>query len=186
MTEDGSLANEALLLRRGEPYPLPVALEFGAAAQFLMDSGSILQICIPDMTPADEECLRSGCVTAGLLVEGSALLLVFQFHAPDGRPVLLFDCPYDARLVAPEARRLPSTPSATESHLLIQVHAVDGQGLLRALRGITLSPELTRRFLSAVMDQLSALASGKATHGRWRTVPAGELARQAGMRVCGE
>ena len=186
MTKDGSLVSEGVLLHCGEPYPLPVALEFGAAAQFLMDSGSILQICVPDMTPADEEALRSGPVTAGLLVEGSALLLVFQFHAPDGRPVLLFDCPYDARLVAPEARRLPSTPSATESRLLIQVHAVDGQGLLRVLRSVTLAPELTRRFLAAVMDQLAALASGKAAHRRWRASPAGELARQAGMSVRGE
>lgn len=185
MRADAPLAGEALLLRCGEPYPLPVALEFGAAAQFLMDSGSILQICIPDMTPADEEALRSGPVTAGLLVEGSALLLMFQFHAPSGRPLLLFDCPYDVRFVAPDARRLPSTPSATESRFLIQVHAVDGQGLLRVLRGITLSPELTRRFLSAAMDQLAALASGKATQLRWRSMPASELARCAGMSRCG-
>ncbi len=186
MTPEDLPLSEALLLRCGDPYPLPLAPEFGAAAQFLSDGGSILQICVPDMTPVDEEALRSGPVTAGLLVEGPALLLVFQFHAPSGRPLLLFDCPYDVRLIAPESRRLPSTSSATESRLLIHVHGVDGKGLLRVLRGITLSPELTRRFLSAVMDQLVALASGKATHQRWRAVPAGELARRAGMSPCGE
>ena len=52
--------------------------------------------------------------------------------------------------------------------MMIQVHGVDGQGILRSLRGVTLSPELTSALLAAVMDQLASATSAQPFIARWQ------------------
>jgi hypothetical protein len=69
--------------------------------------------------------------------------------------------------------------------MMIQVHGIDGQGILRSLRGVTLSPELTAAFLAAVMDQVASAASPQATLDRWQQIDPQLLLRMTRMSECG-
>lgn len=173
-----------IALNRGQPYPLAVSSNDGAEAVFLTRGGSVLKIRINGMTGEEERGLRYGTLKAGLLVEGVALLWLFEFFDEKG-PLFTFDAPFDVRAIPVDDRELPSTASGTESRLLIQVHAVDEAGILRGIRGVSLSPGVTRKFLAAVMDQLVATDSGAEQHRRWRSVEPVDLARLTPMELCG-
>src|ERR687895_137045 len=113
-----------LILERGKPYPLPLATEAGASAQFLMRKTSILQVVIPGMDTLEEWALTQGDLKAGVLSGGGAILLLFQFHGRDMRPILTFDCPFDIRILPEDARVLPNIETA-ESRFVFEVHAID-------------------------------------------------------------
>ena len=148
---------EFALLERGKPYPLPINHGEGAAAQFLMQSGNILQIVLPGMDSKEQNALRSGMIKAGFLYEGGSMLFLFQFYgAGAGKPLITFDAPFDIRLLSSDRRKLHNIENP-EQRLAIEIHAVDEKKILRALRVVTMPPAMTLKFLSAVQDQLSAI-----------------------------
>jgi hypothetical protein len=148
---------EFVALTRGEPYPLPLEQGQGAAAQFLMQSGNILQIVLPGMDSKEQNGLRSGMIKAGFLYEGGAMLLLFQFYgAGAGKPLITFDAPFDIRLLSKDKRNLHNIENP-EQRLAIEIHAVDEKKILRALRVVTMPPAMTLKFLSAVQDQIAAI-----------------------------
>lgn len=173
-----------IILERGKPYPLPITINEGAAAQFLIKGGSILQVRLPEMTAAEEWALRNGLLKAGLLAANGAILLLFQFYDKNGRPSLTLDCPFDLRLVPPEKRQLYDIESGAE-RLLLEVHAVDERGILRGLRAVTLPVPLTLSFFSAVQDQLSSPARGDDQYAIWQRHATEELCTWTDMQVCG-
>jgi predicted anti-sigma-YlaC factor YlaD len=69
--------------------------------------------------------------------------------------------------------------------MMIQVHGVDGHGILRSLRGVTLSPELTSALLAAVMDQLASASSPQPIIDRWQQLDPQLLLRMTRMTKCG-
>ena len=144
-------------LRRGEPYPLPLEQGEGAAAQFLTKTGNILQIVLPGMDAKEQTALRSGMIKAGFLYEGGAMLFLFQFYgAGAGKPLLTFDAPFDIRLYPENRRNLHNIDNAHQ-RLAIEIHAIDEKKILRALRLVTMPPDMTIKFLSAVQEQLAAI-----------------------------
>jgi hypothetical protein len=145
-----------ITLTRGEPYPLPLEQGQGAAAQFLMQSGNILQIVLPGMDSKEQNALRSGMIKAGFLYEGGAMLLLFQFYGSDGKPLITFDAPFDIRLLSGDRRKLHNIDNP-EQRLAIDIHAVDEKKILRALRVVTMPPDMTVKFLSAVQEQIAAI-----------------------------
>jgi hypothetical protein len=148
---------EFVALTRGEPYPLPLEQGQGAAAQFLMQSGNILQIVLPGMDSKEQNALRSGMIKAGFLYEGGAMLLLFQFYgAGAGKPLITFDAPFDIRLLSKAKRNLHNIENP-EQRLAIEIHAIDEKKILRALRVVTMPPSMTLKFLSVVQDQLAAI-----------------------------
>lgn len=140
-------------LRRGEPYPLPLEQGEGAAAQFLTKTGNILQIVLPGMDAKEQTALRSGMIKAGFLYEGGAMLFLFQFYGA-GKPLLTFDAPFDIRLYQENRRNLHNIDNAHQ-RLAIEIHAIDEKKILRALRLVTMPPDMTIKFLSAVQEQLA-------------------------------
>jgi len=148
---------ELITLTRGDPYPLPLKQGQGAAAQFLMQSGNILQIVLHGMDGKEQNALRSGMIKAGFLYEGGAMLLLFQFYgAGAGKPLLTFDAPFDIRIL-PVSRRNLHNIENPEQRLAIDIHAVDEKKILRALRVVTMPPDMTVKFLSAVQEQIAAI-----------------------------
>lgn len=143
---------DLIKLTCGAPYPLTPPPANTAVADFLRDSGSALVITLDPLDATDAWAIRQGPITAGLLSQGAALLLVFRFHNPRGQAFMAFDCPFDIRRVPPECRELPSMESAA-SRLAFQIHAVDGHGILRGLRYLTLPLDVSTRFLATVMEQ---------------------------------
>jgi hypothetical protein len=148
---------ELITLTRGEPYPLPLEQGQGAAAQFLMQSGNILQIVLPGMDSKEQNALRSGMIKAGFLYDSGSMLLLFQFYgAGAGKPLLTFDAPFDIRILPVSRRNLPNIENP-EQRLAIDIHAVDEKNILRALRVVTMPPDMTVKFLSAVQEQIAAI-----------------------------
>ncbi|MFZ2170559.1 MAG: hypothetical protein WAW61_13100 [Methylococcaceae bacterium] len=143
-------------LARGEPYPLPLEHGEGAAAQFLTQTGNILQIVLPGMNGKEQTALRTGVIKSGFLYQGGAILFLFQFYGNDGRPLITFDAPYDIRLLPADERNLHNIDNP-EQRLAVEIHAVDEKKILRALRVVTMPPSMTLAFLSAVQDQLAAI-----------------------------
>ncbi len=143
-------------LARGEPYQMPLMQKEGAAAQFLLQSGNTLQIVLPGMNAKEETALRSGLIKAGMLYDGGAMLLLFQFYGNDGKPLITFDAPFDIRLLPSKERNLHNIEN-TEQRLTIEIHGIDENKILRAIRLVTMPPAMTIKFLSAVQDQLSAI-----------------------------
>jgi hypothetical protein len=143
-------------LSRGEPYPMPLAQKKGAAAQFLLQSGNILQIVLPGMNSKEENALRSGMIKAGILYESGSMLLLFQFYGNDGKPLITFDAPFDIRLLPTKERNLHNIDNQ-EQRLTIEVHGIDEKKILRALRLVTMPPAMTIKFLSDVQEQLAAI-----------------------------
>jgi hypothetical protein len=84
------------------------------------------------------------------------MLFLFQFYGDDGNPLLTFDAPYDIRWYPINKRNLPNIDNP-EQRLAFEVHAIDERGILQALRLVTMPPDLTLKFLSAVQDQLAAI-----------------------------
>src|SRR5664279_3691762 len=148
---------ELITLTRGEPYPLPLEQGQGAAAQFLMQSGNILQIVLPGMDAKEQTALRSGMIKAGFLYESGSMLFLFQFYgAGAGKPLLTFDAPFDIRLYPENRRNLHNIDNAHQ-RLAIEIHAIDEKKILRALRLVAMPPDMTIKFLSAVQEQLAAI-----------------------------
>ncbi len=143
-------------LARGEPYPMHLQTGEGAAAQFLLKTGNILQIILPGMDAKEETALRSGMIKSGFLYESGAMLLLFQFYGSHGKPLITFDAPFDIRLLSSDQRELHNIENA-EQRLAIEIHAVDENKILRALRVVTMPPAMTIKFLGAVQEQLAAI-----------------------------
>jgi hypothetical protein len=175
---------ELITLTRGEPYPLPLEQGQGAAAQFLMQSGNILQIVLPGMDSKEQNALRSGMIKAGFLYEGGSMLFLFQFYGSDGKPLITFDAPFDIRLLSSDRRKLHNIENA-EQRLAIEIHAIDEKKILRALRLVTMPPAMTLKFLSAVQDQLAAINKPGVMAG-WLQQPPEDLLNQTENWVLGK
>lgn len=171
------------ILSRGQPYPLEYPKQDAAVADFLRSGGSRLLIVLSSMTSADEWSFRNGMITAGFLYKDGALLWLFKFYSKAGRPLFTFDAPFDARLIPAEELQLHNIENA-EQRLLIDLHAVDDKGILRAIRAVTMSPGMTLEFLSAVQDQL-ATAAGELKMAEWMRHDPAHLADTIKMEALG-
>lgn len=169
-----------MALSRGGQYPYPVATREGASAQFLMDGHDFLQVCMPDITRTEATQIRKGKLKAGLIQDGSLILWVFQFGGE-----LIFDCPFDARLIAPERLRLPDITNDRQ-RFCFDIHLVDtATNTITGLRAMTLPPGLTVRFLAAVQDQLADKSAQDAYLRKYQQMPLPSLVRLAKLEVCG-
>lgn len=166
-------------LSRGEQYPLPVRAYEGAAANFLTSSGNVLQIAMPNLIRTEARSIRNDPMKAGIIVEGPLILWVFQFGT------IIFDCPFDARIIPASARWLPDIEN-DQQRLNIEVHLVDtASNILRGIRSVTLSPALTRRFLMAVQDQLCDQRDITPYLARSNSIPITRLPVMAQVERCG-
>jgi hypothetical protein len=171
-------------LARGEPYPLPLVQTEGAVVLFLMKSGNFLQIVLPGMDAKEQNALRSGMIKAGFLYESGAMLFLFQFYGGDGKPLITFDAPFNIRILPVDERNLHNIDNERQ-RLAIEIHAVDGHKILRALRVVTMLPDMTVKFLSAVQEQIAAIDK----HGvmsRWMNQQPDELINQCETWILGK
>jgi hypothetical protein len=166
-----------ITLSVGKSYPLPTQ-GIGAAAQFLRDTGNILQIMLPDISAGELFALKKGRVKAGFLYENGDMLWLFTFYDQAG-PVLTLDAPFDIRLYSRDVMALHDIQSP-EERLTIEIHIINEKHILRALRLITMPHELTLAFLSAVQDQLASSASG-ISMARWLQNEPSRLTQFANM-----
>lgn len=149
--------SEFVCLSINSPYPFPLPGKEGALADFLRQSGNRLLITMPDISDYEAKALRRGNLNCGMLAENGAILLLWQFCDKRGKTVMTLDSPFDARVI-PDLNL--HSINNSEQRLVIETHIVDSSTkIIRGLRAITMPPELTVKFLSAVQDQLSSQQS---------------------------
>ena len=171
-------------LARGEPYPLPVPQQEGASANFLSKNGNVLQVSLPGMTANECTAFRSGMIKAGFMYQDGSLLWLFQFNDNKGRPLITLDAPFDVRLIPKNLLALHSIDNA-QQRLLIDLHAIDEHKILRALRVITMPPELTLEFLQAAQDQMASI-DRQGIMERWMQLSPDTLAVTTKMYLMGK
>lgn len=148
---------ELTQLAVGRPYPFKLApYHDGAATQFLLKGGNVLQILITKPSSDEIWSMKKGTIKAGFLYENSSLLWLFRFLDKKDKPVLDFDCPFDVRIIPRDDLALHSIENEKQ-RLAIEIHVVDEKHIVRALRLVTLSPKMTIDFLSAVQRQMASV-----------------------------
>ncbi|CAA9889980.1 conserved hypothetical protein [Candidatus Methylobacter favarea] len=145
-----------ITLTVGETYPVPVPDEAGAHVRLLIRPGNYVQLVIPGMTGQEETAINSGLIKVGLMYEAGAMLILFQFHDAEGLPLMFYEAPFDIKAWPSDIRRLPDVENS-EQRLPIDIHAIDENGIFRALRHVFMPPDMTLKFLLAVQDQMAAL-----------------------------
>lgn len=168
-----------LQLARDASYPLPLAASEGASTQFLQKGANFLQIAMPGISRGEATQVRNGTVWAGFKKDGPLIFWVFRFGD------LIFDCPFDARLISTDERDLPNIDNA-ETRYFFDIHLVDSQtNVIRGLRGITLPSELTRDFLCAVEEQLADIRDTGPYLRKYHAIPVGKLPGIVRLHRCG-
>lgn len=171
------------LISRGEKYPLLAPKVEGATAEFLTKNGNTLKILLPGIDKAEENALRYGVIKAGFLFEKGAILWLFEIHGKKG-PLITLDAPFDARLIPSDLLDLPSITNA-EQRLVIDIHAMDENLIVKALRGITFPPDLTLEFFSAVQDQLAIPGNNEDQYKKWLNYEPINLIKLVKLRLLG-
>ncbi|WP_299496435.1 hypothetical protein [uncultured Shewanella sp.] len=139
--------------------------EEGAIAELLRSNSNTLIIAIPDLDHHEVKALKKGKLTCGFLYKNGAILFIWQFCDAKGRPVLTLDSPFDCRTVPDLALHDITT---TESRLAVDIHVIDtAKNQVKALRSMTMPPELTLEFMSAVQDQLASSKNGEMQWQEW-------------------
>lgn len=115
--------------------------------------GHELTLFEADPTPEEIDDVRRGEAVFALTVLGPVFYLAFRFgEAADWR-----DVPYAWHVQHIEARATPPTASSSEDRALLWISLVGADdGVIRAQRGVTLSPSFTRSLHQAIRDQAEA------------------------------
>lgn len=168
-------------IEHGERYPLALNNMEGAKAEFLTAEGNLLLIGMPDLQRSEAQAIRTGKMKAGFIKDGPLILWVFEFPGD-----LVFDCPFDIRLLSDDRRHLPNITNP-EERLLIDIHLVDtATDVVRGLRRVTLPPKLSVEFLNAVQDQLTDTRSIAPPLARYHAMDILRLPKLAAVQVCGQ
>lgn len=168
-----------LILRVGEQYPLQLKASEGAAINLLNQHDNTLQVVLPNIRKSELNVLKNGKITAGLIVEQPLILFVFRFGD------ITFECPFDSRIIKKPDLTLHNIDNQ-EQRLTVTMHVVDSEtNILHLMKHFTLSPWLTRLFLSSVQDQLTHLESIDYAYMKYMKLPVEQLALYAKMTPCG-
>lgn len=132
----------------GSKYPFPI-LGQGARANFL-HSSNLLLVSLYDIDEKERLAFKKNQINCGLIIDQPVILFLFDFKG-----VGELDSPFDATLYKKEELQFYDITNK-EQRLLIDIHVVDLKTqILKVLRAVTMPPELTVNFLSAVQDQIT-------------------------------
>lgn len=137
----------------GRPYRQGVRqLPQGAHYSYGL-AGHELLLAIPSPEKGEVEAVRQGEAEFALFTAGSLVVLLYRLgRAGSGIP--WGDAPYSWHLVPEERRDVPSADLEAGKRAVLSVHLVDAAtGIVRALRLVSLSPELTRELHQAIRSQ---------------------------------
>jgi hypothetical protein len=133
--------NDHMLIAVGERHPLAaiIALNDGMRAAY-HPSGINLIIVMDPLSEADVKSFREDGMKFGLirLRGGYAWLL--------RTGIATLDAPYSPLIEAAGQRHLPwrTDDTTPESRAAVHLHLIDGKGIARALKMVTVSPQFTR------------------------------------------
>lgn len=113
-------------------------------------SGHVLRIAAPRLRFREIDDVRRSPCEFAVAVHGPIVFLLYRF----GRAIPWSDCPYSWWLVPPEQRQLPARYANGEPHALVTVILIEStDGIVQALRAVTISPALTAALYLAIHQQ---------------------------------
>jgi hypothetical protein len=146
------------LLKVGEVYHRKIRRWAQGADYNFRCSTHELRLFLPNTSALEIEACRNGKTEFGLLVDGPLIFLIVRFHEPEtpGRVVMPRDCNYSWWRVHPDERVMPPAAEECSPELralltIVLIEAING--VVKALRAVTFSPEFTRALHRAIADQ---------------------------------
>jgi hypothetical protein len=131
--------------------------------------GHELRVFMPDLTAREIAAAQKSRVEFGLWIDLPELWVISRFHSPaDYRVVMSFDCSYQWHRVNEADRAAPPAweEASPELRALVTIILIEARnGIIKALRTVSYSPEFTRAFHKAIADQI-AMPYVKAEHER--------------------
>jgi hypothetical protein len=154
------------LLQVGKPYD-PARRSWPEGADYNFRHGAHeLRLFLGRATPSEAKAVRAGPVEFGFFAEPEGLFLITRFGSQ-----MSFDCSYHWQRMAEVTgdRTLPPPSEETSPELrailtIILIEASDG--VVRAVRVVSFSPEFTRLLHKAITDQVGT-PYDRAAHDRW-------------------
>lgn len=141
----------------GKPYN-PDRKIWEQSNQFLWRGALEIVSFLDGPTAAEVEAVRSGRSEFALYDRDGLAILCFRFTLPDGSGIPWSDGAYHYALTPEAERVVPPDPRALKPEHRVPLHftlvnATGGE--IRALKVVTLSPELTRALFAAIGRQAS-------------------------------
>lgn len=172
------------LLCVGQPHPTKCPPRFnGAIAEFLNGANTLI-LFASDLSKEEIHSLKKGKIKCGILSKNGAIMLLWRFTDKKGRPLLDYDTAFNSKLI-PKIQLHDIQNSNTR--LVIEIHGIDSTtGILKVLRGITMSNELTIKFFSAVQDQLASSLNDNNQILEWERLQPMDLIEKTKMYNMGE
>lgn len=140
----------------GKPYLNHRSLPEGAYYNYSHGTHELL-LAIPRPSEPEVKAVRSAPSAFGLLVEPPIVALVYRFGPKlDGEACYSW---HRVRAADPTAATLPPAweEGSPETRALLQVILADARtGIIRAMKGLTFSPEFTRALHKAIWEQAHA------------------------------
>jgi len=174
--------NEGELVSVGAKHPFFKYKQDSANAEFLNGSENILLIQLRNPRDFEIQSMKSGDIRLGCLYKDGVMLFVAKFYGEDAKNTVL-DAPFDARKI--KNLDMNNYRLATkESRLVINVHVIDHNSNVVALRAVTMPPKLTKEFLAATRKQLDCVEN-PAVMNDWMRQSTTKLASQCTMHRLG-
>jgi len=131
-----------IALGAGSPYPLVTPCHEGAAAQFLVKPGNILQVMMLSIINSELSALKNGKIRAGFITQGATIFIFFEIGD------ILLECPFNPGIIPQDLIFIPDLTNACQ-RMAVDMHVIDTDtNNLCALRSFTLAPDLTKKFIS--------------------------------------
>ena len=175
---------DANVLTKGEVFPGPIPALEGAVCELLRDGAGTLYIYIHGLNKREAKALAEGDMRCGVLSEGASLMLIFEFIFR-GNSIFSFDCVFDARRIPEHELQIPEITDPRERYFMTVLVIDTHTKILKSIRGVTMSHQLTLEFFSAVQDQLASSETGDRKIKQWLDCSAKELLSMAKMRPMG-
>lgn len=168
---------EFIQLSINAPYPLRTPVYEGSAAQFFTKQGFTLQVMLPSPISSEIKNLRDGKIRAGFIRQESQILILFKIGD------MILECPFMPQIIPNEEY---ATPELTESsRLFIEMHVIDTSSkTLKAIRGFTLNPKLTKELTLCVNDIRKSNFISLSPDLLYRE-PLNKLIKKTEMHLCG-
>lgn len=136
-------------IARGGIWQAPLQKgQSNSMANFFVEQQCLLLLAEPGLTDREVEILETHPVHIGVLQEGAATFILFDFGG-----AMKFSCPYNANLV-PYEMWDEDLSDADKYHRTVSVPIVDSNtGVIKGLRAFTIPPEAAGVLLKIAFEQ---------------------------------
>jgi hypothetical protein len=115
------------------------------------DNGHELRLFLADPSPEEVAAVKVGKFSFALFQRGPAIWFLFRVG-----PFTWSDNPFAWHLVPAERRHVPVEPQELERAAIAVILVDAGNGIVRAIRGLSFSPHFTRELHRAIREQAAA------------------------------